>query len=81
MVTEINGHCSINGCPRPGTHEERGESARWSFVIRYCAEHARQAEAGTPLGPVGIDPCRVSVEPLGASEPQTGGILPSVGPG
>jgi hypothetical protein len=78
MTTEIVGRCSINACPRPATHEEIGESVHWRFVVYYCDEHHREAELGTPLGPVGIDVTRIEVHGLGAEEPETGGILPTV---
>lgn len=72
--------CSLNHCASPAVYQEVGESERWYFVVQYCAEHHREAELGTPLGPVGIDPARVWVRPKGIEEPLTGGILPSVGP-
>jgi hypothetical protein len=80
MNSDISGLCSINACTRPATHEERGESAHWRFTVRYCDEHHREIEQGTPVGPVGIDASRIEVEAKGADEPSTGGILPSVGP-
>ncbi len=81
MNNDILGQCSINACPRPATFEEVGESAHWRFVVRYCNEHSREIEKGTPLGPVGIDTTRVEVVALGTEEPVAGnGIMPSVGP-
>ena len=72
--------CSIRACTRTSTHEEIAASPHWTVVIRYCDEHHRQLELGTPLGPVGIDPSVLEVRPVGASEPQTGGITPSISP-
>ena len=80
MNTEITGLCSVNNCPRPATSREVGESTRWLFFVQYCDEHQRQAELGTPLGPVGINASRVEVHAKGVEEPAVGGILPSLGP-
>jgi hypothetical protein len=80
MESEITGPCSINHCPRPATHHEVGESTHWRFFVQYCDEHHREAELGTPLGPVGIDASRVQVHAKGVEEPATGGILPTLGP-
>lgn len=80
MAIEEISACSINNCPSPATHEETAVSAHWRFVVRYCAEHQRQISLGTPVGPVGIDSSRVDVTPLGAEEPQIGGITPSLSP-
>jgi hypothetical protein len=81
MNAEITGGCSINNCPRPAVAQEVGESAHWTFIVRYCQEHHREIEKGTPVGPVGIVVTRLEVHPKGADEPATTGIMPSIGPG
>lgn len=80
MNSDTTGLCSINHCPRPALHEETGESDHWRFVVRYCDEHHRELELGTPLGPAGVDTSRLTVQAKGVKEPQTGGILPNIGP-
>jgi hypothetical protein len=60
--------CSINFCINPGVHEESAASAHWLFTVHYCAEHHREIANGTPLGPVGVDPTRVKVQTLGATD-------------
>jgi hypothetical protein len=60
--------CSINLCPNPAMHEEMVEGRHWRFTVRYCREHHRELENGTPLGPLGIDASHVSVEALGTTE-------------
>jgi hypothetical protein len=72
--------CSVRACTGTATHEEVASSAHWTVVISYCDEHYRSLELGTPLGPVGIDPSRLQVQPVGVSEPQTGGITPAISP-
>lgn len=80
MVARISGQCSLNNCANLATYQEIGESDRWLFYVQYCDEHRRQAELGTPLGPLGIDPTRIVVRAKGIEEPVTGGITPSLSP-
>ena len=41
------------------------ELAYWYVTVFYCMEHIRELREGTPLGPVGVDPERVAIEPRG----------------
>ena len=59
MNNDISGPCSINGCANLATFSEVGESSHWRFLVHYCAEHHREIELGTPVGPVGIDSSRI----------------------
>ncbi len=72
--------CSVNGCPSPAEFEEVGQSEHWRFIVRYCSEHQRQTELGTPVGPVGLDSSRVEIHSRGIDEAQTGQITPSLSP-
>lgn len=65
--------CSLHNCPSEAVRVEEGKVGRWRVRIFYCYEHARALEQGTPLGPLGIDPSRLDVEPVGVSEPRPGG--------
>jgi hypothetical protein len=60
--------CSINLCGNPGVHEESVASSHWLFTVHYCREHHREISNGTPLGPLGIDASRVTVQALGTTE-------------
>jgi hypothetical protein len=80
MTNDEAALCSIRNCQTKATHHESGETPHWTITIRYCDEHAREIEAGVPVGPVGIDPQRVGVHARGAETPVTGGILPTIGP-
>ena len=60
--------CSMNNCPSPAVHGESAVTPHWTVTILYCAEHHRELEKGTPLGPLGVDPARLVVEPLGTKE-------------
>lgn len=62
--------CSVSFCPTPAVESERGELEHWVVTVHYCYEHARELREGTPLGAVGLDPCRVEIEPKGAREPR-----------
>jgi len=69
--------CSLNNCPNPALHAETATTAHWLITISYCAEHHRELEKGTPLGPAGIDASRLQVEPLGVKDP----VAPKAQPG
>ena len=60
--------CSVNLCENKATEEEHGDLPHWRVTIHYCREHARELEQGTPIGPLGIDPARVRIEPHGTAE-------------
>ena len=79
-MDHIDHICSINYCPLPAEETERAESKHWTVTIYYCHEHAREFHQGTPLGPVGIDSCRVDVETKGTKIPDTSGNLHAIGP-
>jgi hypothetical protein len=44
-------------------------AGHWYVTIFYCDEHAREMREGTPLGPTGIDPAKLRVEPVGRRTP------------
>ena len=79
-MNEAHRLCCISNCPLPGTDMERSESEHWTVIIHYCHEHARELHQGTPLGPVGVDPSRLEVEPKGTKVPEIGGMLHAIGP-
>ena len=68
--------CSITACPLPSIEIEEAISEHWRFQVSYCAEHAREIRKGVPVGPVGLDPTRIVIEPLGTAEPQPSGLMP-----
>jgi hypothetical protein len=75
MSDSVRGTCSIQNCPAPATTSETGEVAgHWYVTIFYCDEHAREMREGTPLGPTGIDPAKLRIEPVGRR-------IPSMQPG
>jgi hypothetical protein len=53
--------CSLNNCPREAVRTDTGRIGPWQVAIYYCYEHARELEAGTPLGPLGLDMARIDV--------------------
>jgi hypothetical protein len=65
---ETKALCSMNNCPSPAVHGESGATPHWLVTVLYCAEHYHEIEKGTPLGPMGVDPSRVVVEPLGTKD-------------
>ena len=65
--------CSIRNCLAEITEFESGKLTHWAVTTCYCHEHFRELQAGTPLGPVGVDPSKVEVESLGVNIPITGG--------
>jgi hypothetical protein len=73
-------NCSVKACPQQAIIKEVAESKHWRIAIRYCAEHARELREGIPLGPVGLDPSCLEIEPVGTKEPDTGGTLHAIGP-
>jgi hypothetical protein len=79
MNNEGRDTCSISRCPSPAVHSESGTVGHWAVTIFYCDEHARQLEAGTPLGPIGVDQERVRIESSGVNEmPGTGNRFPGL---
>ena len=78
--SEARETCSINACPRPATQTERGPIGHWYFTVFYCDEHYRQAQQGTPLGGVGIDPAKVRIEaPETSGMPEVTNRFPGIG--
>ena len=71
--------CSMNNCPQTAVHGESAASEHWLVTILYCAEHYRELRQGTPLGPLGVDPARVVVEPLGRRELVAPRMQPGLG--
>ena len=63
--SETRETCSISRCLSPAVHSEFGEVGHWFVTIFYCDEHYRQLQAGTPLGPIGVDNERIRVETTG----------------
>jgi hypothetical protein len=70
--------CSLRECPRPATRSERGRVGHWRIEIPYCEEHARELREGVPLGPLGINPCQLHVDPVGTKVPRVGGSFPGI---
>ena len=66
--------CSMMNCARQSVTSEEGRSERWRFVVYYCDEHRREVEKGVPVGPMGVDPARTSVLPIGTTEMLTGSV-------
>jgi hypothetical protein len=71
MTSDETRTCALNRCPNAAVTEEAGRIGGWNIVIPYCDEHARQMREGTPVGPLGIDPAKVVIEPVGADQPAT----------
>jgi hypothetical protein len=65
---EVRETCSVNHCLSPAVHSEHGTVGHWYVTVFYCAEHHRELEAGTPLGPLGVDAAKLRVEPVEGSE-------------
>jgi hypothetical protein len=54
--------CSISRCMSAALHSEYAQVGHWFVTIFYCDEHYRELNAGTPLGPIGIDPSKIRIE-------------------
>ena len=66
--SKVHETCSISRCMSPAVHSEYGQVGHWFVTIFYCHEHARELEARTPLGPIGIDRARVRIESLDGND-------------
>jgi hypothetical protein len=80
MTADAKPLCSVENCPQAATESELAESEHWTVVMPLCDEHARELRKGTPLGPVGLDPCRFEVKSKGTTELKMPAAGEAIGP-
>lgn len=72
--------CCVTHCPNQGPHIVENSLGQWIITAHFCREHERERLVGTPMGGVGIDPCRLQVRPQETAEPKFDGNSHAISP-